>query len=69
MAKDKGDPKGDELVGQQVDEQKARMLAALEAKKNRSGFGSAGTSGDSAKAKSGGSRAGGKREFRRKSGG
>ena len=61
MADDKATP--------EVDPQKAKMLAALEAKKNRSGFGSAGTSGDSAKAKSGGSRASGKREFRRKSGG
>lgn len=45
------------------------MKAALEAKKNRTGFGSAGTSGTSGNVKAGGSRAGGKREFRRKSGG
>lgn len=51
------------------DDQKARMKAALEAKKNRGGFGSAGGSSSTSKGKAEGSRAGGKREFRRKSGG
>jgi len=52
-----------------MDEQKQRMKAALEAKKGRGGFGSAGADSEKSSAKNQASRAGGKREFRRKSGG
>jgi hypothetical protein len=45
------------------------MKAALDAKKGRSGFGSAGGDSGKTNAKNQASRAGGKREFRRKSGG
>ncbi|MEI8262086.1 MAG: DUF5302 family protein [Actinomycetes bacterium] len=50
-------------------DQKQRMKAALDAKKGRSGFGSSGGDATKASAKNQASRAGGKREFRRKSGG
>lgn len=52
-----------------MDEQKQRMKAALEAKKGRGGYGSAGAESEKSSAKNQASRAGGKREFRRKSGG
>lgn len=51
-----------------TDESKDKFLAALEAKKGKTGYGSENhaTGGGSAKGKS--AKAGGKREFRRKSG-
>ena len=51
----------------ETDEQRERFLAALEAKKHREGHG--GIAKDAGQAKGHTDRVGGKREFRRKSGG
>ncbi len=51
------------------DESRDKFLAALEAKKHKSGHGSAGAGNASGAPKEHSSRSGGKREFRRKSGG
>ena len=51
------------------DEERAKFEAALEAKKHKSGHGSGNSDSGSSAAKEHASRSGGKREFRRKSGG
>lgn len=55
----------------EIDDQRAKFEAALEAKKHKSGHGSAthNSGGGSGAAHDHSSREGGKREFRRKSGG
>lgn len=59
------DPKADQPKA--ADTQRERFLAALEAKKHREGHG--GVAKDAGSAKGQTDRVGGKREFRRKSGG
>ena len=53
----------------QDDETRAKYEAALEAKKHKSGHGSSAASASGGTGKEHASRSGGKREFRRKSGG
>lgn len=50
------------------DDPKERYRQALEQKKNRGGYGSTGATSGSGSAKGSSAKAGGKREFRRKSG-
>jgi membrane-associated protein len=50
------------------DDPKERYRQALEQKKQRGGYGSAGSSASDGSAKGSSAKAGGKREFRRKSG-
>jgi hypothetical protein len=51
------------------DDERAKFEAALEAKKHKTGHGSGAQSGSGGAAKEHANRSGGKREFRRKSGG
>ena len=51
------------------EDERAKFLAALEAKKHRTGHGSSGMDASGGPVKEHSSKSGGKREFRRKSGG